>query len=105
HLTGETRDSDHEEFVEIVGGNGKKAQPLQQWMVGILRLGQYASIELQPGELAVHEAIRTVPECSRLTSMYVRHFDFQRLQFIHGQPVSSSHAASLQHPRKNKYDT
>src|SRR5690606_21455596 len=37
HLTGETRDSDHEEFVEIVGGNGKKAQPLQQWMVGILR--------------------------------------------------------------------
>ena len=56
HLPPQARDADHEELVEIVGGDREEAQLLQQRMVAVARLLQNASIELQPGQLAVHEA-------------------------------------------------
>ncbi len=49
-------DAHHVEFIEIVGGDGDEAQPLQQRMVAVARLLQHPHIELQPADLAVHEA-------------------------------------------------
>src|SRR5262249_49932924 len=51
-------DTDHEELVEVAGRDRQEADPLQQRVVGVLRLLQHATIEIQPGQLAIEEALR-----------------------------------------------
>ena len=51
-------DADHEELVEVVGRDRQEAQLLQQRMVAVRGLLQHAAVELQPGQLAVDEALR-----------------------------------------------
>ena len=57
-LAGEAGDAHHHEFVEVVSGDRKEAQPLQRRMVGVLRFLQNPPIELEPGDFAVDEARR-----------------------------------------------
>src|SRR5687767_2199753 len=47
HMAFETGDAHHEEFVQIVGRDRKKAHPLEQWMALVLRLFQDPAIKLQ----------------------------------------------------------
>ena len=58
HLADQAGDADHEEFVEIVGGDRQEAQPLQQRMVADCRFLQHAAVEFEPRHLAVDEAVR-----------------------------------------------
>ena len=55
-LLAQARDADHEEFVEVVGGNREEAQLLEQRVAAVRRLLHDAAIELQPGQFAVDEA-------------------------------------------------
>ena len=50
-------DADHEEFIKVIGGNRQESHPLQRGMAGIDRFLQHAAIEMQPGQLAVDEAL------------------------------------------------
>ena len=56
-LPAQAGDAHHEEFVEIIGGNGNEAHPLQQGMRFVRRLQQDAAVELQPGEFAIDETL------------------------------------------------
>src|SRR3546814_1361202 len=49
--------ADHEEFVEVVAGDGEEAQPLEQRMGGIARFLQHPPVEGQPAQLPVEVAI------------------------------------------------
>ena len=57
-LAGKAGDPHHEEFVEIGRRDRQEAHPFEQRMVRVLRFLQHAAVELQPGELAVDEAVR-----------------------------------------------
>ncbi len=61
-LAGEARDTHHHEFVEVVPGDRKEAQPLERRMVYVFRLFEHPPIELQPRYLAVDEARRAFGE-------------------------------------------
>jgi hypothetical protein len=50
---------DHEEFIEIVGGDGEKPDPFQQRMRLVSGFLEHTTIELEPGQLTVDEAVRT----------------------------------------------
>jgi hypothetical protein len=50
-------DADHEEFVEVVRRDRQEAQLLEQRMAEVPRLFQDAAVELQPGQLAIDEAV------------------------------------------------
>ena len=65
HLAGEAGDADHEELVEIGGRDRQEAHALEQRMVRVLRFLEDAAVELQPGELAVDEAVRDCPPSRR----------------------------------------
>ena len=52
-------DADGEELVEVGGADRDEAQPLQQRMGGVLRLLHHAVVEVQPGQFAVDEPVRT----------------------------------------------
>ena len=67
HLALEAGDADHEEFVEVVGRDRQEAHPLEQRMGGVLGLLQDAPVEMQPGQLAVDEAIRDIPTGRKAT--------------------------------------
>src|SRR5262249_39002168 len=62
HLAFEAGDADHEEFIEVVGADRKKAHALEQRMTLACRLFQDPAVELQPGELAVYEPGRVPRE-------------------------------------------
>jgi hypothetical protein len=57
HLVLQAGDADHEEFVEVVGGNRQEPQPLQHRMALVFGLLQHAAVEMQPGELPVDEPL------------------------------------------------
>ena len=62
HLPDEARDADHEELVEVVGRDRQEAQLLEQRMVAVLGLLEDAAVELEPGQLAVDEALRRLAQ-------------------------------------------
>ena len=51
-------DAHHEELVEIVGRDREEAELLEERMVSVRRLLEHAAVELEPGQLAVDEALR-----------------------------------------------
>src|SRR5918993_4708373 len=55
NLATETRDSDHEEFVEIRGEDCKELDALQKGMSCIFSLLQHTQVKLKPAELSVQE--------------------------------------------------
>jgi hypothetical protein len=59
HLTFQAGDAHHEKFVEVVGRYRQEAHPLQQRMMLVGRLLQHPAIEMQPGQFAVDETLRT----------------------------------------------
>jgi hypothetical protein len=81
-LAGQARDADHEELVEIGGGDRQEAQPFQQRMARILRFLEDSPVELQPGELAIDEAIR-IAAVARLDGPRLLEFLVNRLHLVH----------------------
>ena len=61
-LADQAGDADHEELVEIVGRDRQEPQLLEQRMVLVRGLLQHAPVELQPGQLAVDEALGSVQQ-------------------------------------------
>ena len=57
HMAFQTGDAHHEEFVQVVGRDRKKAYPLKQGMVLVLGLFQNPAIKLQPGQFPVDKPI------------------------------------------------
>ena len=62
HLALEAGDAHHEEFVEVVGRDRQEADALEQRMVLVGRLLQHPPVEVQPGQFAVDEARRALPQ-------------------------------------------
>ena len=58
HHAHQAGDAHHVEFVQVGGGDGQKAQPLEQGMAAVLRLLDHPAVEGQPGQFAVDEALR-----------------------------------------------
>ena len=56
-LADEAGDADGVELIEVGGGDGDEAQPLQQGVAGVFRLLQHAVVEIEPGQLAVDEPV------------------------------------------------
>src|SRR5262249_40991410 len=54
----EAGNADHEEFIEVVGGNRQKPNTLEQGVGVVCRLLEYSAIELEPRQLAIDEALR-----------------------------------------------
>ena len=81
HLAGKTGDADHEEFIEIGGRDRQEADALQQRMIGVQRFFENAPVELQPGKLAVDEAVRVAT--FRADHLDIGEFALHRLQFVH----------------------
>ena len=54
----DTGDADHEELVEVIGRDRQEPHPLQQRVAGIDQFLEHTTVEMQPGELAVDEALR-----------------------------------------------
>ena len=52
----EAGNAHHEKFVEVIGRNREKAQPLEQRMAFIGQLLQYAAVEVQPGQLPIDKS-------------------------------------------------
>ncbi|MCC2653696.1 MAG: hypothetical protein K0Q60_3862 [Microvirga sp.] len=61
-LTSQARDADHEELVQVLGRDRQEAQLLQERMVAVGGLLQHPPVELQPGQLAIDEALRETPQ-------------------------------------------
>jgi hypothetical protein len=51
----QARDADHEELVEVVGGDGEEAHALEQRRALVERLGEHAIVEVEPRELTIGE--------------------------------------------------
>ena len=62
HLALDAGDAHHEEFIEVVGGDGEEAHPLENRMALIGGLFKHPAIEVQPGQFAVDEAFRARPQ-------------------------------------------
>src|SRR5262249_46321887 len=60
HLPLETGDAHHEEFVEVVGRNGKEADALEQRVTLVRRLFENAAVEMQPGQLPIDKSVWTL---------------------------------------------
>ena len=87
-LSVEARDAHHVEFIEVGGGDGQKAQALEQRVAEIVRLLQDAAIELQPGQLAIEIARRTSGRCRGRRRLDRGFFFLQPgLGGAHGRPV------------------
>ena len=63
----EAGDANHEELVEIVGGDGEEADPFEQRMGVVVRLLEHPAVELEPRQLAIDEPLRAghEVECRR----------------------------------------
>jgi hypothetical protein len=59
HLILQAGDAHHEELVEVIGRDRQEAQLLQHRMALVFSLFEHAPVEMQPGELAVDESLRT----------------------------------------------
>ena len=55
-LADQPGDADGVELIQVGGADGDEAQPLQQRVAGVFRLGDDAEIEIEPGEFPVDEA-------------------------------------------------
>ena len=70
HLVVEAGHAHHEELVEVVRVDREELHPLEQRRALVLGQLQHALVELEPGDLAVHEQLRRVerrrPELLRL---------------------------------------
>jgi len=53
HLAFEASNPDHEEFIEVIGGNRQKPHPLQQRVVWIGGFLQHPTVEMEPGKFPV----------------------------------------------------
>ena len=49
-----------EKFIQVARRNGKKLQPLQQWIVLVGGLLEHTPIKFQPGQFPVDEMRRTI---------------------------------------------
>ena len=58
HLAEQARDAHHEEFVEVVRGNGEETQLLQQREIAVRGFLEHAAVELEPGKLPIDVASR-----------------------------------------------
>ena len=61
-LPAQAGDAHHEELVEIVRRDREEAKLLEERMVSVRRLLEHAAVELEPGQLAVDEALRELPQ-------------------------------------------
>ena len=52
-LLEDRRHPDHEELVEVGGGDGQELDPLEQRVGVVLGLGEHPAVELEPAQLAV----------------------------------------------------
>ena len=50
-------DADHKKFIKVIGGNRQESHPFQRGMAGIDQFLQHPAIEMQPGQLAIDEAL------------------------------------------------
>ena len=55
HVVDQSRHSNHEKLVEVVGVDHAKANPLQQWHGGVGSQRQHAMVERQPRDLAIEQ--------------------------------------------------
>ncbi len=58
-LRAEAGDADHEELVEVIGGDRQEFKPLEQRVLPVGRFFEHAAIEVQPGQLTVDKPVRT----------------------------------------------
>jgi hypothetical protein len=65
NLPDQAGDPDHEEFVEIVGGDREEAQPFQQGVAEIGGFFQNATVELEPGQFAIDKPFRRSHDAAR----------------------------------------
>ena len=64
-LAAQAGDAHHEELVEVVRRDRQEAELLEERMVAVRRLLEDAAVELEPGQLAVDEALRELPQARR----------------------------------------
>ena len=57
-LTPKPGDADHEELIQVAGGNRQKPQLFEQRMIPVFGLAQYAFIEGEPRQFTVDEPLR-----------------------------------------------
>ena len=62
HLALETRQAHHEEFIEVARRYRQEAQPLEQGVAEVARLGEHAPVEGEPGELAIQIAAARIED-------------------------------------------
>ena len=72
-------DADHEELIKVIGGNRQEPDPLQRGMAGIDRFLQHPAIEMQPGQLAIDEALGAGGDRRRRFGMRLFFFYFNNL--------------------------
>ena len=85
----EAGDADHEEFIEVVGGDREKTDPLEQGMGVIGGFLEHPAVEMQPRQLAVDEALGAYDQIGR------RGLDRGRSQGRDGFPFHNNDLASI----------
>ncbi len=83
HLGLDAGDPDHEELIKVIGGNRQKSHPLKRGMAGIDRLLQHPAIEMQPGQLAIDEALRAAGDRRDGFGLRFFFFDYNGLRGFH----------------------
>src|SRR5207248_66184 len=58
-LTFQAGNAHHEELVEVVGRDRKKAHALERRVADVLRLLEHAAIEVEPGQLTIDVTLGT----------------------------------------------
>jgi hypothetical protein len=58
HLTDQACHANHEKLVEIVRRYGEEAQAFQQRVTRVVGLFEHPSVEAEPGQFAIDEALR-----------------------------------------------
>src|SRR5262249_7598763 len=54
----DTGHADHEELIKVICRNRQEPYPLQCRVAGVYRFLQHPAVEMQPGQLAIDEALR-----------------------------------------------
>ncbi len=62
HLAAQTSDTDHEEFVEVIGRDRQEAHLLEQRVVMIRGLFKHPAIEFEPGQFAIDEPLNRMQQ-------------------------------------------
>ena len=76
-------DPDHEELVKVIGRNRQKPDPLERGMAGIDRFLEHPAVEMQPGQLAVDEALRARPHRRADLDLHIFFFNYNSLCGFH----------------------